>query len=77
MSNIKPATSVQPLVITVSPTIGPGQDGKRRSGLSVMSWHCRIAAIGRNRPKRDRKPDDELSAAAPRRNDFHNDEIGF
>jgi hypothetical protein len=32
------------------------QDGKQRSGLSIMSWHYRIAAIGRNRPKRERKP---------------------
>jgi single-stranded DNA-binding protein len=53
------------------------QDGKQRSGLSVMSWHYRIAAIGRNRPKRERKPNDKPSAAAPRRNDFQYDEIGF
>jgi hypothetical protein len=30
-----------------------GSDGKERHGLSVMSWHCRLAAIGRNRPKRE------------------------
>jgi single-stranded DNA-binding protein len=29
------------------------QDGTKRHGLSVMSWHCRLAAIGRNKPKRD------------------------
>jgi single-stranded DNA-binding protein len=27
-------------------------DGTKRHGLSVMSWHTRLAAIGRNRPKR-------------------------
>jgi single stranded DNA-binding protein len=30
-----------------------GQDGAERHGLSVMSWHCKLAAIGRNRPKRE------------------------
>jgi single-stranded DNA-binding protein len=30
------------------------QDGAKRHGLSVMSWHCRLAEIGRNRPKRDK-----------------------
>jgi single-stranded DNA-binding protein len=30
-----------------------GQDGAERHGLSVMSWHARLAAIGRNRPKRE------------------------
>lgn len=53
------------------------QDGKQRSGPFDTSWHCRIAAIGRNSPKRERKPNDKPSAAGPRRNDFHNDEIGF
>jgi single-strand DNA-binding protein len=32
-----------------------GQDGAKRHGLSVMSWHCRLAEIGRNRPKRDQQ----------------------
>jgi single-stranded DNA-binding protein len=26
--------------------------GASRSGLSCMSWHCRLAQIGRNKPKR-------------------------
>jgi single-stranded DNA-binding protein len=26
-----------------------GQDGKERHGLSVMSWHARLAAIGKNK----------------------------
>jgi single-stranded DNA-binding protein len=30
-----------------------GEDGAARHGLSVMSWHCRLSEIGRNRPKRD------------------------
>jgi len=29
------------------------QDGAKRFGLSVMSWHCRLAQIGRNRVKRE------------------------
>jgi single-stranded DNA-binding protein len=29
------------------------QDGTKRHGLSVVSWHCRLAAIGRNKPKRE------------------------
>jgi single-stranded DNA-binding protein len=41
------------------------QDGKQRSGLSVMSWHCRLAEIGRNRPKpRERKPAQRSRVAA-------------
>lgn len=32
-----------------------GQDGAKRTGLSVMSWHCRLAAIGSS--KRERKDD--------------------
>jgi single-strand DNA-binding protein len=29
------------------------QDGSKRHGLSVMSWHCHLAEIGRNRRKRE------------------------
>jgi single-strand DNA-binding protein len=29
------------------------QDGSKRHGLNVMSFHCRLSAIGRNRPKSD------------------------
>jgi single-stranded DNA-binding protein len=29
-----------------------GQDGVKRHGLSAMSWHCRLAQIGRNKQKR-------------------------
>jgi single-stranded DNA-binding protein len=27
-----------------------GSDGAKRHGLSCMAWHCRLAAIGRNKP---------------------------
>jgi single-strand DNA-binding protein len=27
-------------------------DGAKRTGLSVLSWHCRLAQIGRNKAKR-------------------------
>jgi single-stranded DNA-binding protein len=64
-----------------------GQDGAKRHGLSVMSWHCRLAAIGRNRSKRD----DRVSVAGgtvgtnyrsdrpdtTAGDDFHNDPIPF
>ena len=30
-----------------------GQDGEKRLGLSVMSWHCRLAQIGRQKVRRD------------------------
>lgn len=29
------------------------QEGIKRYGLSVMSWHCRLSQIGRNKAKRD------------------------
>ena len=31
-----------------------GQDGEKRLGLSVLSWHCRLSQIGRNKPKREK-----------------------
>jgi single-stranded DNA-binding protein len=30
------------------------QDGKPRHGLSVLASHCRLAQIGRNRPRQER-----------------------
>jgi single-stranded DNA-binding protein len=54
-----------------------GQDGAKRHGLTCMSWHARLSEIVRNKPKRERKPADKPSSAPARRNDFHNDEIGF
>lgn len=32
------------------------QDGTKRHGLSVMSWHCRLSQIGRNKPAKQDKP---------------------
>ena len=57
-------------------------DGSKRSGLSVMSFHCRPSHIGRNRPKRDMPASGrERAAASPYapsgKSGFHNDEIGF
>jgi single-strand DNA-binding protein len=40
-----------------------GSDGAKRHGLSVMSWHCRLAEIGHNRRKRE-KPTSGREAAA-------------
>jgi single-stranded DNA-binding protein len=52
------------------------QDGTKRHGLSVMSWHCRLAEIGRNKSKRagDTKPQPEDKSAVAK--DF-DDEIVF
>jgi single-stranded DNA-binding protein len=43
-------------------------DGSKRHGLAVLSWHCRLAAIGRNKP---RKQDATLrmNSAEPELND--------
>ncbi|WP_271569653.1 single-stranded DNA-binding protein [Bradyrhizobium sp. CCBAU 11386] len=32
------------------------QDGSKRHGLSVMSWHCRLSQIGKNKPPKQNKP---------------------
>jgi single-stranded DNA-binding protein len=56
-------------------------DGTTRHGLSCLSWHCRLAAIGRNKPPhgavRERKPVAEPHGAATPANDFHDDAIPF
>jgi single-stranded DNA-binding protein len=31
------------------------QDGSKRHGLSVMSWHCRLSQIGRNKSQKPRQ----------------------
>jgi single-strand DNA-binding protein len=54
------------------------QDGTAKHGLSCMSWHTRLAQIGRNKPKRD--GDGVPSPAnqqAQRSNDFHDDPLPF
>lgn len=38
-----------------------GQDGAKRHGLSVMSWHCRLAQVGRNRAPKHDKPEPAAS----------------
>jgi single-stranded DNA-binding protein len=52
-----------------------GKDGAKRHGITVMGSHCRLAQIGRNRPKRE----NSTSAAAlyaPGGSDL-NDDIPF
>jgi len=54
-------------------------EGVKRFGLSVMSWHCRLSEIGRNKSARkngDAKPPAQDKPAAAAGNDF-NDEIPF
>jgi single-stranded DNA-binding protein len=41
-----------------------GQDGVKRHGLSVMSWHCRLSQIGRNRPRRPASAREDRPKAA-------------
>lgn len=38
----------------LSQTEWTSQDGTTRHGLSVMSWHCRLAEIGRGKPRREK-----------------------
>ena len=65
-------------------------DGVAKTGLSVMSFHTRLSAIGRNKPKRDgekvsvaagqsyRSPRSAPAGRLPSAgNDFHDDDIGF
>jgi len=42
------------------------QDGTKRHGLSVMSWHCRPSQIGRNKPRSGDDGNQKI-AASPRR----------
>jgi single-stranded DNA-binding protein len=54
------------------------QDGSKRHGLSVMSWYCRLAAIGRNKPKRN--ADARMQTRRPtgtNENSFYSDPIPF
>jgi single-strand DNA-binding protein len=53
-----------------------GQDGKQRHGLSCMSFHTRLCAIGRNKPpKSGREPAAQPAALGGSR--FHDDTIPF
>ena len=42
------------------------QDGAKRHGLSMLSWHCRLAQIGRNRAKRESDKPARLPEAGSR-----------
>lgn len=42
------------------------RDGNQRHGLSVMSWHCRLSQIGRNKPQRERKQEAADNSSALR-----------
>jgi single-stranded DNA-binding protein len=50
------------------------QDGAAKHGLSCMSWHCHLAAIGHNRPKANSKPQ---AASPPAGSNEMDDEIPF
>ena len=51
-------------------------NGTTRQGLSVMSWHTRLAAIGRAKPKRQ-KSKSAAPQSAPAGGAPFNDEIPF
>jgi single-stranded DNA-binding protein len=53
------------------------QDGTERHGLSVMSWHCRPAAIGRNKRERNDSSRPSVASGSVGGSDFHNDKIPF
>jgi single-stranded DNA-binding protein len=44
---------------SLSVTEWSGQDGATRHGLSVMSWHCRLSQIGRNKAPRAARDQDQ------------------
>jgi single-stranded DNA-binding protein len=55
-----------------------GSNGVKRQGLNVLSWHCRLPHIGRNKPKK--KPSQEQAPARKedeRTMDDLNDTIPF
>ena len=52
-----------------------GADGKPRFGLSVMSFHCRLAQIGRQKVRRESEKPAKASVAA--NNTFYDDQIPF
>jgi single-stranded DNA-binding protein len=58
-----------------------GQDGVDRHGLSVLSWHCRLAQIGRNKPRKKTSSTtgqtNAATAQTPQRAAELDDEIPF
>jgi single-stranded DNA-binding protein len=54
-----------------------GQDGTEKTGLSCMSGHTRLAAIGANRPKRDGDAAPDRRGSQRAHANEIDDEIGF
>jgi len=53
-------------------------DGERRVGLNIMSWHCRLAAIGRNKIKSEKPKEREFGTPPSANNGIvFDDEIPF
>ena len=50
-------------------------DGTPRTGLSVLSWHCRLSQIGRNKP--DRKKEREFGSVGANAGTGFDDKIPF
>jgi single-strand DNA-binding protein len=53
------------------------QDGSTRTGLSILSWHCRLAQIGRAKAKSDKPKPVPQSAAAGSPFDDSLDDLPF
>ena len=64
----------------LTPTSWTSDNGAVRHGLSVMASYCRLAQIGRNKPRKKRQPKPDrvaaIKTAAAAAVPF-NDEIGF
>jgi single-stranded DNA-binding protein len=54
-----------------------GQGGAARHGLSILSWHCRLAQIGRNKPTRKDDSKRPTGQTGPQDRPEFNDEIPF
>jgi hypothetical protein len=56
-----------------------GSNGAKRQGLNVLSWHCRLPHIGRNKPKK--KPSQDPAPASKDGGSatcgFHSDPVPF
>jgi single-strand DNA-binding protein len=53
------------------------REGAKRQGLNVMSWHCRLPHIGRNRPKKKPSEDPAPARERERAMDDLNDDVPF
>ena len=51
-------------------------DGNKKTGISVMSFHCRLSQIGRNKPRPEKHNTDASGASTPAQRDM-DDEIPF